>query len=78
MSGSARVALGSAGASERSEDVRVGLAEAGRRRADAERARAEAMADLTRWLRRGRGAGLPVTELARLAGVTRQTVYDLT
>lgn len=60
------------------DDARTGLREAGVRRAAAKRDRAEAMRDIADWAQRGLAAGLPVAEMARLAGVTRQTVYTLT
>jgi len=47
------------------------------RRAAGERIRAEAMHDLAGWLQHGKRAGLDIKEMARLAGVTRQTVYAL-
>lgn len=59
------------------EDVREGLTETKRRRAAAERDRAEAMADTREWLAAGHEAGLTVTELAALAGLTRRTVYTV-
>lgn len=58
------------------EHCRDGLAEAGTRRALAERLRAEAMLDLSDWIRAAVDAGLDKSEIARLAGVTRQTVYS--
>lgn len=57
--------------------VRQELRWCGDRRAAGERIRAEAMADLAGWLQHGKAAGLQVKEMAGLAGVTRQTVYDL-
>lgn len=60
-----------------STDVRADLAEVGSRRAAAEQARASAMADLVQLVRRGHDEGVPVAEMARLAGVTRVTVYAL-
>jgi hypothetical protein len=59
------------------DDVREGLREAAQRKSDAELARADAMLDIGAWLLAGEESGLTVTELARLAGVTRQTVYDV-
>lgn len=58
-------------------DVRADLGEVGSRRAAAEAARAEAMDDLTRLVRTAVDDGVPVAEVARLAGVTRATVYAL-
>lgn len=57
---------------------REGLREAGLRRHVAERLRADAMADLADWMTAARAAGISVTEIADLAGSTRQTVYTLT
>jgi predicted transcriptional regulator len=59
------------------DDVRQGLREARQRRSDAERARAEAMADTAAWLIAGDETQLSVSELARLSGLTRRTVYAL-
>ena len=59
------------------DSARQGIAEAGARRALAERLRAEAMIDLADWVRAGRGVGLTISEMARLAGVTRVTVYAM-
>jgi DNA-binding XRE family transcriptional regulator len=58
-------------------DIRAELADAARRKVDAESARAEAIADITRLLRSRRSTDIPVAELARLSGVTRQTIYTL-
>ena len=55
---------------------REGLTEAGTRRALAERLRAEAMLDLSGWIKAAAGVGMDKSEVARLAGVTRQTVYS--
>lgn len=55
--------------------VRDGLAAAGQRRAAAERERAEAMSDLTEWIRAAVGAGMEKSDIARLGRVSRQTVY---
>jgi predicted transcriptional regulator len=59
------------------DDVREGLREATQRRCDAERTRAEAMADTAAWLVAGEEAQLSVSELARLSDLTRRTVYAL-
>jgi hypothetical protein len=47
------------------------------RREAGESIRAEAMVDLAAWLPAARDAGLAITEIARLSGVSRQTVYAL-
>lgn len=47
------------------------------RRAELDRERALVVDELSVAVRRGRAAGLQVKEMAGLAGVTRQTVYDL-
>jgi len=59
------------------DSARQGIAEAGARRALAEHLRAEAMIDLTDWLRAGREVGLTISEMARLARVTSETVYAM-
>jgi len=56
----------------RSELSRIGV-----RRAEGERIRAEAMVDLAVWAHRAVGAGVDKSEIARLAGVTRPTVYAI-
>lgn len=58
------------------DDCRAALERICERRAAGERIRAEAMADLAVWIPAALAAGLTVSEVARLAGVTRQTVYD--
>jgi hypothetical protein len=60
------------------EAIETGLIEAGGRRALAERLRADAMVDLVAWMAVARKRKMPIAQIARLAGVTRQTVYDLT
>jgi len=56
----------------RSELSRIGV-----RRAEGERIRAEAMVDLAVWAHRAVAAGVGKSEIARLAGVTRPTVYAI-
>jgi hypothetical protein len=58
-------------------DVRARLVLAARARFRAEEDRRAAMLETARWLVAGHAEGIPVAELARLAGVTRQTVYDV-
>lgn len=57
------------------DDARQALTRIGERRAAGERIRAEAMLDLARWAPAAQAAGVSVAEIARLAGVTRVTVY---
>lgn len=59
------------------DDCRDGLREACARRTLAEALRADAMADIATWAAAGQHAGLAIAEIARLGGVTRQTVYTL-
>jgi hypothetical protein len=59
-----------------SDDIRAGLTNAGARRADARVTEQDAMTEITYWLRRGQGV-LSVTEMSRLSGVTRETIYQL-
>lgn len=59
------------------DDIRSCLEEAGERRAQADQARDEAMHDIHRLLCEGLDAELSISEMARLAGISRQTVYDL-
>jgi len=59
------------------EGVRSELSRIGVRRAEGERIRAEAMVDLAVWAHRAVGAGVDKSEIARLAGVTRPTVYAI-
>lgn len=47
------------------------------RREAADRIRVDAMSDLAAWLDAARYTGLSVTDIARLSGVSRQTVYAL-
>lgn len=58
------------------EDARAALGEIGQVRAAGERIRAEAMLGLAAWAGPARRAGISVAEIARLAGVTRVTVYE--
>lgn len=59
------------------DPVRDRLRELGRRRADGLEIVAAARAELVALLPDARDAGIDITEMAGLAGVTRQTVYDL-
>lgn len=58
--------------------IRDALRAAGERRAAAEAARDRSMDEITRLARQARAAGLPISEIAELAGVSRPTVYSLT
>lgn len=58
------------------EKVRTRLADAGRRLAEANAARAAALEDAGAAMREGRGL-LDVKEMAELAGVSRVTAYRL-
>ena len=55
----------------------IDLAAAGRRVKDAEKRRADAMQDLRQGIVENKTAGVSVSEIARRAGVTRQTVYTI-
>jgi L-alanine-DL-glutamate epimerase-like enolase superfamily enzyme len=59
------------------EDARQALAWYAEMHAAGSRIRAEAMLELAAWARAGKRAGLSVSEIARQAGVTRVTVYNL-
>lgn len=50
---------------------------AANRRQRAEQARLDATADLREWCRRAHDAGVTITELAGVAGLSRQGLYDL-
>lgn len=51
---------------------------AAKKRAKAEEAKREATAQLQNYCREARRAGVPVTQIAVEAGLSRQGVYDLT
>ncbi len=57
--------------------VREDLSEAGERLLRAQNDRAEAITDITRLASQAQKAGVSIAEIARLATVTRQTVYSL-
>lgn len=61
----------------RQDEARAALGEAGERRSEAERLRAAAMLDTETWVRRGRDAGLSISEMARITGLTRVSIYAL-
>jgi DNA-binding phage protein len=58
------------------DDIRDELLAVGLVRTDARQQEAEAMTALTGLLRLGKEAGLTVTDMATLAGLTRETVYQ--
>lgn len=60
----------------RADDARVALARVGVLRAEGERLRAQAMREFAVVARAAVDAGVPVAQVARLAGVTRKTVYE--
>lgn len=53
------------------------LADAGRRRAAAIDARHDASMEIARLIPRAQRAGVGVTEIAQLTGLSRRAVYDL-
>lgn len=59
------------------DDARHGIREAAARRAQADHDKADATLDLGRWIRAARDAGIGPTEIAALAGVSRQAVYGI-
>jgi hypothetical protein len=59
------------------DDIRDELLAVGLVRTDARQQEAEAMTALTYLLRQGKVAGLAVTDMATLAGLTRETVYQV-
>lgn len=61
--------------SERAEIVRA-IRRAAKQREKAERMRQDATAQLRESCEKAQAAGIPITEIAREAGVSRQAVYD--
>jgi DNA invertase Pin-like site-specific DNA recombinase len=57
--------------------MRRGLQDAARRREKADRQKAAATADLVKFIREAQASDVPVTEIARLAGLSRRSVYEL-
>jgi hypothetical protein len=53
------------------------VAKAANRRQRADDSRREATAELREWCRRAHDAGITITEIAGVAGLSRQGVYDL-
>ena len=58
------------------EEIRENLAAAGHRRIVAQVNEHDAMTEITRWARAGSGI-LSVAEMARLSGVSRDTIYTI-
>ena len=56
---------------------RKALRDAARRREQADEMKAHATAHLRQWCVRARRAGMPIAEIAREAGLSRQAIYDL-
>jgi DNA-binding phage protein len=54
-----------------------GIERAARKRAEADKARSKATADLRRYCREAQKAKVPITRIASEAGLSRQGVYDL-
>jgi DNA-binding phage protein len=59
------------------DDIRAKLRTIGKRRAKVARERSEVAADTTRAVRAAREAGIPVAEIARLAGLSREAAYKV-
>jgi DNA-directed RNA polymerase specialized sigma24 family protein len=58
-------------------DTRTRLQQAGDNRRSAERQLADATRQIRNLIPRAHGEGMTVTEISRLAGVSRQTVYAM-
>ena len=58
-------------------DLLADLEQLGRERADAERARAEAMVTIAGLIAPARAAGHTVARIMEATGLSRQTIYDL-
>jgi DNA invertase Pin-like site-specific DNA recombinase len=54
-----------------------GIRRAAKKRERADRARREATAELRDRIREAQAAGVPIAQIAREAGLSRQGVYDL-
>jgi len=59
------------------DEARKRLGDAADRRANAKAEWQGATDDLARWIVVARDAGVPITEVARLSGISRQAVYDV-
>lgn len=62
--------------SDRTEVIRS-IRKAAKQRELAEQARRAATVELREWCAKAQTAGIPITEIAREAGLSRQGVYDL-
>jgi DNA invertase Pin-like site-specific DNA recombinase len=58
-------------------DTIKGVRQAAQRRERADKARREATAELRERIREAQAAGVPIAQIAREAGLSRQGVYDL-
>jgi hypothetical protein len=61
---------------DRSHAIRK-VKQAANRRHKADESRREATAELREWCHRAHDAGVSITELAEVAGLSRQGLYDL-
>ena len=61
---------------ERAQIIRA-LRQQAKRRTKADQARREATGELRDWCRKAQAAGIPITQIASEAGLSRQGVYDL-
>lgn len=59
------------------DETRAALKRHGKGRTEAQRTEADHMAGIERWVHKGKAAGLDISEMARLANVSRQTVYTI-
>jgi DNA-binding phage protein len=59
------------------DELRQRLQETGQRRSEAIRVRDEAAAVFAELVPKAQAAGIPLAEIARLTGLSRQGVYDL-
>lgn len=57
------------------DEIADGLELAGARRQLAEELRAEAMTEVDEWIEVAIDAGMPIAQIARLAGISRETIY---
>jgi len=61
---------------ERAQIIRA-IRQQAKRRAKADETRREATRELRDWCRKAQAAGIPITQIAAEAGLSRQGVYDL-
>jgi hypothetical protein len=59
------------------KQIRAALKAAAAKRARSDRLRAEATGQTVAAVRAGRDAGLPATEIAQLAGMSRPALYEM-